>query len=131
MSAKSDALEQAVTDYIQARTAFDAAPGARGRALVDRKFARLAALAAPRIRYFTRTYGLADVSDDAAQVCAIALHRAADRYDPSPPMSIGSCAPSCRRCVTASMATRAAPGAAMSPRRCRSMRWRTRALTTG
>ncbi|WP_332819850.1 hypothetical protein [Sphingopyxis sp.] len=83
MSAKSDALEQAVTDYIQARTAFDAAPGARGRALVDRKFARLAALAAPRIRYFTRTYGLADVSDDAAQVCAIALHRAADRYDPA------------------------------------------------
>ncbi|WP_428631332.1 sigma factor [Sphingopyxis sp.] len=83
MSAKSDALEHAVTDYIQARTALDAAPGARARALVDRSFARLAALAAPRIRYFTRAYGLADVADDAAQVCAIALHRAAERYDPA------------------------------------------------
>lgn len=83
MSAKSDALEQAVTDYIQARTAVDAMPGARTRALADRAFARLAALAAPRIRYFTRTYGLADVADDAEQVCAIALHRAAERYDPA------------------------------------------------
>ena len=83
MSAKSDALESAVTDYIQARTALDAAPGARTRALADRTFARLAALAAPRIRYFTRVYGLSDVGDDAAQVCAIALHRAAERYDPA------------------------------------------------
>ncbi|AJA11265.1 sigma-70 region 2 [Sphingopyxis fribergensis] len=83
MSAKSDALEQAVTDYIQARTALEAAPGARTRALADRAFVRLAALAAPRIRYFTRTYGLADVADDAEQVCAIALHRAAERYDPA------------------------------------------------
>lgn len=83
MSAKSDALEQAVTDYIQARTALDTTPGSRTRALADRAFARLAALAAPRIRYFTRTYGLADVADDAAQVCAIALHRAAERYDPA------------------------------------------------
>jgi hypothetical protein len=83
MSAKSDALETAVTDYIQARTALDATPGARTRALADRAFARLAALAAPRIRYFTRAYGLADVADDAAQVCAIALHRAAGRYDPA------------------------------------------------
>lgn len=82
MSAKSDALEQAVTDYIQARTALDAAPCARARALADRKFACLAALAAPRIRYFTRAYGLADVAEDAEQVCAIALHRAAERYDP-------------------------------------------------
>ncbi len=83
MSAKSDALEVAVTDYIQARTALDAAPGARARALADRNFARLAMLAAPRVRYFTRTYGLTDVAEDAEQVCAIALHRAAERYDPS------------------------------------------------
>lgn len=83
MSAKSDALEAAVTNYIQARTALDAAPGARARALADRAFARLAALAAPRVRYFTRSYGLTDVADDAAQVCAIALHRAAERYDPA------------------------------------------------
>lgn len=83
MSAKSDALEAAVTDYIQARTALDAAPGARARVLADRAFARLSALAAPRIRYFTRSYGLIDVAEDAAQVCAIALHRAAERYDPA------------------------------------------------
>ena len=83
MSAKSDALEAAVTDYIQARTALDAAPRARARTLADRAFARLAALAAPRIRYFTRRYGLADVTEDAAQVCAIALHRAAEHYDPA------------------------------------------------
>ena len=83
MSAKSDALETAVTDYIQARTALDAAPGARARVRADRAFARLAALAAPRIRYFTRRYGLSDVAEDAAQVCAIALHRAAEHYDPA------------------------------------------------
>lgn len=83
MSAKSDALEKAVTEFIQARTALDAAPSARARALADRTFARLTALAAPRIRYFTRTYGLADVAEDAAQVCAIALYRAAERYDPA------------------------------------------------
>ena len=83
MSARSDAFEAAVTDYIQARTALDAVPGARERALADRSFARLAALAAPRIRYFTRSYGLTDVAEDAAQVCAIALHRAAERYDPA------------------------------------------------
>lgn len=83
MSTKSDALETAVTDYIRARAAFDAAPGARARLLADRSFARLAALVAPRIRYFTRRYGLADVAEDAAQACAIALHRAAEHYDPA------------------------------------------------
>lgn len=82
MSAKSDALERAVADLIQARTALDAAPGARGRARVDHAFARLAGLVAPRVRYFTRAYGLADVAEDAQQVCAIALHRAAEHYDP-------------------------------------------------
>lgn len=83
MSAKSDALEDAAMDLIEARTALEAAPGRRAAAAVDHAFARLAALAAPRIRYFTRSYGLADVAEDAAQVCAIALHRAAERYDPA------------------------------------------------
>ncbi|WP_188237983.1 sigma factor [Sphingopyxis sp. LK2115] len=82
MSAKSDALEAAVSDYIRARTALDVAPGARARARADRSFARLAALLDPRIRYFTRVYGLSDIAEDAAQVCAIALHRAAERYEP-------------------------------------------------
>lgn len=83
MSAKSDALEDAVMDLIEARTALEAAPNRRATAAVDHAFARLAALAAPRIRYFTRSYGLADVAEDAAQACAIALHRAAERYDPA------------------------------------------------
>lgn len=83
MSAKSDALEAAVTELIQARTALEAMPGPRARSRVDRAFAHLAALAAPRVRYFTRSYGLADVAEDAAQACAIALHRAAERYDPA------------------------------------------------
>lgn len=83
MSAKSDALETAVIELIEARTRVEAAPGARARAEVDRAFAHLAALAAPRIRHFTRAYGLADVAEDAGQACWIALHRAAERYDPA------------------------------------------------
>ena len=83
MSEKSDALEDAVMALIEARTALEAAPGPRARSAVDRAFARLAALAGPRIRYFTRAYGLTDVAEDAAQACAIALHRAAERYDPA------------------------------------------------
>ncbi|WP_428685423.1 sigma factor [Sphingopyxis sp.] len=83
MSDKSDALERAVMELIEARTALEAAPGARARAAVDRSFARLAALAAPRIRYFTRIYGLADFFEDAEQAAAIALYRAAERFDPS------------------------------------------------
>ena len=81
MSAKSDALEAAVLALIEARTALDTSPRARSR--VDRAFGRLAALARPRIRHFTRLYGLSDVADDAEQVCWIALHRAAERYDPA------------------------------------------------
>lgn len=83
MSVKSDALEDAVTELIQARTALEASPESRARARVDRAFARLAALAAPRVRHFTRVYGLIDVAEDAEQACAIALHRAAERYDPA------------------------------------------------
>lgn len=83
MSAKSEALEDAVMALIEVRTALEAAPGLRARAAVDRAFARLATLAGPRIRYFTRAYGLADVAEDAAQAGAIALHRAAERYDPA------------------------------------------------
>jgi RNA polymerase sigma-32 factor len=83
MSDGSDALERAVSEYMEARAALDREAGARARARTDRAFARLAALLAPRIRYFTRRYGLADAADDAQQVCAIAIHRAADRYDPA------------------------------------------------
>ncbi|APZ99990.1 RNA polymerase subunit sigma-70 [Sphingopyxis sp. QXT-31] len=82
MSAKSDALEQAVMDWIAARTASDAEPTPRRRAQADRAFARLAACAAPRIRYFIRRYGLSSAYEDGEQACAIALHRAAQSYDP-------------------------------------------------
>lgn len=82
MSEKSDALERAVTALIEARGAIDIAPGARTRAAADRAFIRLAALLAPRVRYFTRAYGLSDVAEDAEQACAIAIHRAAGHYDP-------------------------------------------------
>lgn len=83
MSAKSDALEDAVMDLIEARTALEASPGGRSMSTVDRAFARLMTLAAPRIRYFTKRYGLADVAEDAGQACAIAIHRAVERYDPA------------------------------------------------
>lgn len=83
MSARSDALEGAMTELLEARTAQEAKPGARASARVDRAFARLAELAAPTIRYFARRYGLSDHPDDAAQAGAIALHRAAEHYDAS------------------------------------------------
>jgi RNA polymerase sigma-32 factor len=80
MSAKSDAIETAVTDYIQARTALDAAPGVQARVLADRAFARLAALVAPRIRYFTRSYGLAGLVAEKALVHAqLRVNDAAER----------------------------------------------------
>jgi RNA polymerase sigma-32 factor len=82
MSEGSDALERAVSEYMEARAALDREGGARARVRTDRAFARLAALLAPRVRYFTRRYGLADAADDAQQVCAIAIHRATERYDP-------------------------------------------------
>lgn len=82
MSAKSEALETAVCVLIQARTALDASPGAQARAGVDRAFARLSELLAPRVRYFTRAYGLGDMAEDAAQACAIALWRGVESYDP-------------------------------------------------
>ncbi|MBL0769346.1 RNA polymerase subunit sigma-70 [Sphingopyxis sp. DHUNG17] len=82
MPSKNEALENAVNELLQARTAIDAAPGLRAQVRADRCFARLAALLAPRVRYFTRRYGLSDVAEDAEQACAIALHRAVGQYDP-------------------------------------------------
>jgi len=82
MSVSSHALEAAVTDWIAARAALDAEPSPRRRVQADRAFARLAAAASPRVRYFIRRYGLSSVADDAEQACAIALHRAAQSYDP-------------------------------------------------
>lgn len=82
MSEKSEAFEIAVTEYIAARTLGEAVSTPRNRAAVDRAFMRLAALVAPRSRYFIRRYGLSGAYEDAEQACAIALCRAASSYDP-------------------------------------------------
>lgn len=54
----------------------------RQRAEVDRAFARILKLIAPRIRHFIRQYGLVGHWDDAEQCCAIAVHRAIQAYEP-------------------------------------------------
>ena len=79
MSTITDALETEVA-AIRAIAARDTA---RSRAAVDRHFARTLRLIAPRIRHFTRAYGLTGMADDAAQACAIGLHRAILAYDPA------------------------------------------------
>ncbi|NWK98909.1 RNA polymerase subunit sigma-70 [Sphingobium lactosutens] len=55
---------------------------ARQRAAVDKAFARILTLIAPRIRHFIRQYGLVGHWEDAEQVCSIAVHRAIEAYDP-------------------------------------------------
>lgn len=49
----------------------------------DRHFAAILKLLGPRIRHFTRQYGLTDHWEDAGQVCAIGVHRATEQYDPA------------------------------------------------
>ncbi|MGN6124300.1 MAG: sigma-70 family RNA polymerase sigma factor [Sphingomonas oligoaromativorans] len=55
----------------------------RQRHEVDKAFARIMKLIAPRVRHFIRQYGLAGHWEDAEQVCAIAVHRAIQAYDPA------------------------------------------------
>lgn len=84
MSSITDALEAEVAAIGRLRARpDDAADAQRCRAAVDRHFARLLRLIAPRIRHFTRAYGLTDHADDAAQACAVGLLRAIDAYDPA------------------------------------------------
>lgn len=84
MSSITDALEAEVAAIGRLRARpDDAADAQRRRAAVDRHFARLLRLIAPRIRHFTRAYGLTDHADDAAQACAVGLLRAIDAYDPA------------------------------------------------
>lgn len=82
MSTITDALEAEVA-AIRALRGGMTAPGARQRQAIDRHFGRLMKLIAPRVRHFTRAYGLLDHADDAAQACAIGLHRALEAYDPA------------------------------------------------
>ncbi|WP_204348458.1 sigma factor, partial [Klebsiella pneumoniae] len=53
------------------------------RVAVDRAFAQILKLIAPRIRHFVRQYGLTAHWEDAEQCCAIAVHRAIESYDPA------------------------------------------------
>jgi RNA polymerase sigma-32 factor len=81
MSKTTIALEAAVAQVIE-NTPKDAPQSARQRAAVDRAFAQILKLIAPRIRHFVRQYGLIAHWDDAEQCCAIAVHRAIQAYDP-------------------------------------------------
>lgn len=82
MSKITIALESAVAG-VKANTPMEGkTPSARQRAEVDRAFAHILRLIAPRIRHFIRQYGLAAHWDDAEQACAIAVHRAIQAYDP-------------------------------------------------
>ncbi|WP_395328406.1 sigma-70 family RNA polymerase sigma factor [Novosphingobium sp. BL-8H] len=82
MSKITIALESAVAG-VKANTPIEGQSAtARQRAEVDRAFAHILRLIAPRIRHFIRQYGLAAHWDDAEQACAIAVHRAIQAYDP-------------------------------------------------
>lgn len=83
MSTITDALEAEVAAIRAVRGQTGETMTPRARLTVDRHFARLMQLIAPRVRHFTRAYGLLDHADDAAQACAIGLHRAIEAYDPA------------------------------------------------
>lgn len=82
MSKTTDQLEEAVAAVIANRPAEGARATGHQRVAVDRAFSRILTLIAPRIRHFIRQYGLAAHWDDAEQVCAIAVHRAIEMYEP-------------------------------------------------
>lgn len=83
MSKITAALENAVATIIAQGGTEEAKPTVRQRVEIDRAFARILQLIAPRIRHFIRQYGLAAHWDDAEQCCAIAVHRAVQAYDPT------------------------------------------------
>jgi hypothetical protein len=81
MSKTTDLLEAAVAVVIENTPAGEVRQTNRQRANVDKAFARILTLIAPRIRFFIRQYGLVMHWDDAEQVCAIAVHRAIAAYN--------------------------------------------------
>ena len=56
--------------------------GGRYSLQIDRHYRRLFELLQPRIAWLTRRYGLANMAEDAEQVCAIAIHRAVQAWEP-------------------------------------------------
>ena len=83
MSKTTAALEAQVAIVIENTAKGDDKPTARQRANVDKAFAAILKLIAPRIRHFIRQYGLTNHWDDAEQACAIGVHRAIQAYDPA------------------------------------------------
>ncbi|MFZ5746655.1 MAG: sigma factor-like helix-turn-helix DNA-binding protein [Pseudomonadota bacterium] len=81
MSKTTVALEAAVAIVLE-NTPKDGQQTNRQRVNVDRAYASILKLIAPRIRHFVRQYGLTAHWDDAEQCCAIAVHRAIQAYDP-------------------------------------------------
>jgi RNA polymerase sigma-32 factor len=82
MSKTTIALEAAVATVLE-NMPKDGVQTNRQRVYVDRAFAQILKLIAPRIRHFVRQYGLTAHWEDAEQCCAIAVHRAIEAYDPS------------------------------------------------
>lgn len=83
MSKTTIALEAAVAVVIENMPAEGERQTNRQRANVDKAFAQILKLIAPRIRHFIRQYGLVGHWDDAEQCCAIGVHRAIQSYDPT------------------------------------------------
>lgn len=82
MSKITVALEASVSEVKQNLPIEGVKQSARQRATVDKAFARILTLIAPRIRHFIRQYGLVGHWEDAQQVCSIAVLRAIEAYDP-------------------------------------------------
>jgi RNA polymerase sigma-32 factor len=84
MSKTTLALETAVATVLVSMPKEDGATlSSRQRLEMDRVFARIMKLIAPRIRHFIRQYGLVNHWEDAEQACAIAVYRAIQAYDPA------------------------------------------------
>jgi RNA polymerase sigma-32 factor len=82
MSKITIALEAAVATVKENLPADGQKQTPRQRVVIDRAFARILTLIAPRIRHFIRQYGLVGHWEDAEQVCSIAVHRAIEAYEP-------------------------------------------------
>lgn len=83
MSKTTIALEAAVATVKENLPAEGVRQTGRQRVAIDRAFANILVLIAPRIRHFIRQYGLVAHWEDAEQVCSIAVHRAIEAYDPA------------------------------------------------
>lgn len=80
MSRTTQALEHEVAAILDLRSG---PQGPRILHAIDAHFDRIMHLIAPRIRHFTRVYGLVDMTEDARQASAIGVHRAICEYDPA------------------------------------------------